>query len=149
MLAAPRQSLLLATLSLAACPTPRVTDTGTAEGPYCVGLEDGDTWEIDGTGGGSTSGTFSGRLITDASTTYDDFRYVANKDYTVENVDVGGTTQTNGRTDSAGYFTGSGAAGTWEFQAGALVDTLTCNATFQFEVEVGKNTSVCAVLRCE
>lgn len=124
-------------------------DSAEEEVPFCYSLEDGDDWKLDGTGGGSTSGTFTGRLITDAAEDYDDGSFVANIEYTVENIDVGGTTQTRDRTDSGGYFEGSGAAGTWRFMAGAIVDNRTCNADMTFEVEVGNNTTVCAVLSCE
>ena len=124
-------------------------DTSVELEPFCITIEDGDDWRMEGAGGGSTSGSFAGRLVTDASTDIGAVEYVANVDYTVENIDIGCTTQTRDRTDSGGYFYGSGAAGRWRFQAGAVVDSHQCSADMEFEVEVGKNTSVCAVIRCE
>ena len=140
--------LTLPMISLA-CGEPEKDETGMYMQPFCTTLTDGNLYRFEGSGGGSTSGTFTGRLITDASTDVGDLGYVANVSYSLENIDVGGTTQRIGRTDSAGYFSDSGAAGTWEFSAGAVVDAKNCVADLQFEVEVGRNTSVCVLLTCD
>jgi hypothetical protein len=141
-----RFALLLWTL-LPGCPGSG--DTAPELPPFCVDLSDGDVWRYEGQGGGSTSGTFAGHLVTDATADFQDAAYVGNVTYTVENVDVGGTTQENGRTSSSGTFDGSGAAGTWLFKAGSVEGGHTCSAETEFEVEAGRNTVVCSVLRCE
>ena len=139
---APPLSLLLA---LGCTP---VRDSAEPLPAFCEDASGGDEWRFEGTGGGSTSGTFEGSLITDAAAEVDDPDYVAYIQYTVENVDVGGTTQQSGNTDNYGYFTSSGAAGTWLFQAGTTVAGQPCNAEMEFEVEVGQNTTICPLLRC-
>ena len=141
--------LIATTFPLFSCQDTDTQETGLYLQPFCTTLADANLYRFEGDGGGSTSGTFNGRLITDASTDIGDLRHVANVNYTLENIDVGGTTQKNGRTDSAGYFSDSGAAGTWEFRAGALIDSKNCTASVQFEVEVGRNSSVCVLLQCE
>ncbi len=125
------------------------TDTGQSLPPFCYSLEDGETWRFEGSGGGETSGSFDGNLITDFSEDIFDPDYVAYVEYVVENLDVGGTTQQYGRTDNVGIFQGTGAPGLWAFTAGTQVGDATCSAYTEFQVEVGTTTRVCAVMHCQ
>lgn len=132
-----------------ACDPAGKDDTALDLPPFCEDATDGDLWRLEGQGGGSTSGEYRGRLVTSASATFDDPNYVSAISFTVENIDVGGTTQRSGVTAADGTFTGTGAGGRWLFKAGASIGGKACAAEMEFGLEVHRVTALCPILTCE
>jgi hypothetical protein len=141
---------LLASLPLAfGCPTGTggAGDTGSGLELFCESMDDGDVVQIE-TGGGSTaSGVLSGRLITDATEDIHNPNMVANWDFVLENLDVGGT-QTRGKTTDLGEFTATLGAGHWSIAISGQRNGYTCANTLEFEIVAGSTTTACMDANC-
>ena len=135
---------------LAACPAPESeTDApDTAPIAFCETMDDADSYYIEEGGGNGSSGKVIGRLITDVTGSLHDPNLVANVDYTIDNLDVGGTQQ-QGRTDQDGSFQEVLGEGTWRFKHSAEKSGYSCANTVDFEVEGGNTTWLCIDANCQ
>lgn len=124
-------------------------DTGTVL-PFCYDIADADTFVIDQGGGDPGSGQVVARLITDSSASGDvrDPQFVAQMDYTMENLDVGGAPQA-GKTDQDGAFTEEVGAGNWRISISGTKAGLYCENSIDISVEDGNTTRVCLATACE
>jgi len=121
-------------------------DTGVD--PFCANLDDANLYLIDGNTDGSANGTVIGQLISSDTQDLFDFDYVGYVAYAMKNTETGGT-QTTGLTDNLGEFSATLGEGSWSFTAGALIRGKSCTATMNFEVEGGRQTTVCPAILCE
>ena len=110
-------------------------------------MEDADTFLISDGGDSSSSGTVEGRLITDESSDLHDPQWVGFLDYTIDNIDVGGTQQ-QGETQQDGSFIEVLGAGNWNFKISATVAGYTCANEVAFSVEAGRSTEICIDIDC-
>jgi hypothetical protein len=124
-------------------------DTGHAL-PFCYDFADADTYVVDQGGGDPGSGQVVARLITDSSASGDvrDPQYVAQMDYTMENLDVGGAPQA-GKTDQDGAFTEEVGAGNWRISISGTKAGKYCENQIDIVVEDGNTTRVCLATACE
>jgi hypothetical protein len=122
-------------------------DTGSNLLLFCETIEDGDTLLIEEGGGSTVSGVLTGRLITDATEDIHNPNMVANWDYVLENLDVGGT-QTRGKTNDLGEFGATLGAGNWSIAISGQRNGFTCKNTLQFEIVAGSTTTACMDAHC-
>lgn len=146
----PTLALCLLALPLVACGD-KESDSG-ADGQeatgFCYSMDDADTTLIEEGGGNGSSGLLDGRLITDESDDPRDPALVVNVDYTLENLDTGGS-PIQGKTDSEGSFTESLGGGTWLLRLSDSKGGYTCRNELEFVVEAGNTTRMCLDVACE
>jgi len=123
------------------------TETGQQTG-FCYSMDDADTTVVEPGGGSGASGLLDGRLITDESDDIRDPAIVVNVDYTIENLDVGGSPKL-GKTDSEGSFTESIGEGTWLLRLSDSKGGFTCRNEIEFDIEAGNTTRMCLDVGCE
>jgi hypothetical protein len=121
-------------------------DTGLE--PFCANLDDANLYRIEGATDGSANGAVSGQLMSADTQDLYDFDYVGYVAYAMKNTKTGGT-QTTGLTDNLGEFIATVGEGSWAFTAGALIQGKSCTATMAFEVEGGRQTTICPSILCE
>ena len=85
--------------------------------------------------------------VSDTQDIYD-FDYVGYVAYAMKNTKTGGT-QTTGLTDNLGEFMATVGEGSWSFTAGALIQGKSCTASMAFDVEGGRQTTICPAILCE
>ncbi len=115
---------------------------------FCFDMADADTYEIVDGGPEGVSGLLDGRLITDESDDIRDPALVTNVDYTVENLDVGGS-PLQGKTDSDGSFSEQLGAGTWRLRLSDSKGGYTCRNDIEVVIEAEKITRLCLDVGCE
>jgi hypothetical protein len=123
------------------------TETGEASG-FCYSMADADTTLVEEGGGSGASGLLDGRLITDESDDFRDPALVVNVDYTIQNLDVGGSPLL-GKTDSQGSFVESLGDGTWLLRLSDSKGGYTCRNEIEFAIEAGNTTRMCLDVACE
>ena len=123
------------------------TETG-QPGGFCYSMADADSTLVEAGGGSGASGLLDGRLITDESDDIRDPAIVVNVDYTIENLDVGGSPLL-GKTDSQGSFTESLGQGTWLLNLSDSKGGFTCRNEIEFTIEAGNTTRMCLDVGCE
>ena len=129
------------------CTATTVTDTSDQVLPFCEKMEDANSYVIDDGGNSTTSGTVEGRVITDESESLHDPQWVGYLDYTVDNIDVGGTQQ-QGETQQDGSFVEVLGAGHWNFKISASQAGYSCANELEFLVEAGRTTQLCIDVNC-
>ena len=130
-----------------ACTSSTIVDTGVPYLPFCEKMEDANSHGIEVGGGSGTSGSVIGRVITDESQDLHDPQWVGFLDYTIDNIDVGGTQQ-QGETQQDGAFVEVLGAGNWRFKISATQAGFTCANEIEFQVESGNTTQVCVDVNC-
>jgi hypothetical protein len=138
--------LTVLAVGVCACFAGNWKETGAA--PFCIDTEDGDLYQIGGVSDGSANGTVVGQLLTDASSDLFDFDYIGYVAYAMKNTKTGGA-QTTGLSDNNGSLQAVLGEGSWSFTAGTVVRGNTCTATMNFEVEGGRQTTICPLVTCE
>lgn len=141
--------LLAIPITSAACSSNwQGVDTASYILPFCESMDDSDTYLIETGGGSGASGVVIGRLVTDESDDIHDPNFVADVEYTLENIDVGGTQQ-QGETDDSGYFKEILGEGNWLLKLSAFKASLDCLNEISFNVEAGNTTDLCIDVHCE
>jgi hypothetical protein len=118
--------------------------------PYCYDIADADSYEVREGGGDPGSGQLQARLITGESASDDirDPQIVGQMDYTLENLDVGGSPQA-GKTDQDGAFSEEVGAGNWRISISGTKAGMTCQNQVDVLVEDGNTTLACIATSCE
>ena len=132
---------------LTACTDSSDPDSGEPYLPFCEKMEDANSHGIEEGGGSGTSGSVIGRVITDESQDLHDPQWVGFLDYTIDNIDVGGTQQ-QGETQQDGAFVEVLGAGNWRFKISTTQAGFTCSNEIEFQVESGNTTQVCVDVNC-
>lgn len=115
---------------------------------FCYSMDDADTTLQEPGGGSGSSGLLDGRLITDESDDPRDPALVVNVDYTLENLDTGGS-PIQGKTDSSGSFTELLGQGTWLLRLSDSKGGYTCRNELEFTIVAGDTTRMCLDVACE
>lgn len=123
-------------------------DSGAKQTGFCYSMADADSTIIEDGGGAGASGLLDGRLITDESEDIRDPALVVNVDYTVENLNTGGS-PISGQSDSEGKFTESLGEGDWLLRLSDSKGGYTCRNEIQLVVEPGNTTRLCLDVSCE
>ena len=135
---------------LAACPDPvtGTDDTGTVLLEFCDAITDGGESTVEGVGGSDASGDLVMTVITNESVDVHDPMYVAFKEYTLENVALGGVA-TTGTTSGDGLAPVSNlGAGEWAFEATYSRGSSLCSAVMTVSVVPNSTTTGCVVMTC-
>jgi len=141
-----RSSLFLV-VGLFSCGETLTDDTSTTT-EYCYSLDDKNTHFIDTGGGDGASGKLYGRLVTDKAEDLHDPNFVANVEYTLQSLDVGGSQQT-GETTSEGDFVETLGAGSWLIKVADQRQGYSCQNDYEFTIEAGDTTRMCLDLACK
>lgn len=137
----------LALLSVGGCGD-TADDTGVGDQPYCTVFRDANTSFIEPGGGNGESGYVLARLVTDKADDIRDPNFVAFVDYTLENLDVGGS-QTLGESTQEGDVIETLGAGNWRIKLNKNAAGYNCYNEFDFLVEAGNSTTMCLDVGCE
>lgn len=124
-------------------------ETGDSE-PYefCDALTDGGQYRIESGGGGTNSGDLWVRVLSGESSDPNEPLYVAFKDYTLENTDVGGV-PTTGQTSGDGLVEVDNlGAGNWLFRATYSRGSSTCTAELAVPIQAASTTAGCPIMTC-
>lgn len=123
-------------------------DTSQSIDAYCFDMADADTFEIIEGGPEGASGVLEGFLITDETDDLRDPAIVVNVDYTIENLDTGGSPK-QGKTGSDGSFNETLGAGTWLLRLSDSKGGFTCRNEIEFQIEAERVTRMCLDVGCE
>jgi hypothetical protein len=118
-----------------------------AQDPFCFSMDDADAYELEPLDDDPASGSIWGRMITDESRDLRDPQYVAFVEYTLENLDVGGSPQ-QGETDVEGAFEERVGAGRWLLTHSADRVGFDCTNSVELVVEAGQKTIACIDVGC-
>ena len=141
---------LLGLLSLVACSdTSAPVDTAVTEThPFCDLVTDGGSTISDAAGGNESAGDLVIRVITSESVDPHDPLYVAFKDYTLENIDMGGVAST-GKTSGDGIVSVNNLGpGDWAFRATWSRGSAICEASATLPVVAATTLYGCPVMSC-
>ena len=123
-------------------------DGGDRPLPFCFAMSDADSFELEPLDDDPSSGEIEGRLLTDESGDLRDPQIIAFVEYTLENLDVGGTPQL-GETDVEGNFYERVGAGNWRLRLVAARGRFDCENEVDLVVEAGQTTHACIDVGCE
>ena len=122
------------------------SDTGPSG--FCSVLDDGNTSVVEDGGGNAGAGDLEMRMLTTEDVDNRNPLYIAFKDYTLENVDMGGIQQT-GQTSGDGIANARGLGpGNWLFVASFARGSHICKAELTVELKAASTTHGCAVMTC-
>ena len=140
----------LALLPLLACGDKDGASDSGAPGvaAFCADISEADTTLVVEGGGSGSSGLLDGWLITDESDNPRDPALVTNVDYTLENIDTGGS-PISGKTNSDGLFTETLGEGRWLLRLADSKGGYTCRNELEFVIEAGNTTRMCLDIGCE
>lgn len=134
---------------LLACTSSNITnESDTAPKGFCSDLEDGNLSQVEAGGGSSGSGDLEMRLITTEDVDQRNPLYIAFKDYTLENIDMGGIQQTGQTTGDGLAFANGLGPGNWLFVASFARGSRICKAELTVELKASSTTMGCAVMSC-
>ena len=115
---------------------------------FCFGMEDSNDWMFEELDEDPSSGQIWGRLVTDESDDLYDPNLVAFVDYTLQNIDVGGSAQ-RWSTDENGEFEERVGEGNWRLRLSAIKGGYRCENDIEVPVKAGQLTVLCVDVGCE
>lgn len=134
----------------AACsdPVTGTDDTGTVVLEFCDAITDGGQSSVEAVGGSAASGDLVMTVITNESVDVHDPMYVAFKEYTLENVALGGVATTGTTTGDGLAPVSNLGAGEWTFEATYSRGSSLCSALITLDVVANSTTTGCVVMTC-